>query len=184
MNGVLALLVVIALGVSWSVREIPNPDLPPARVLVADMETVYRAQRAGDLRIGTRVSEVADGIAALAVERPTGDRWVLAGTAGRDCYAMWWDEEGARRVRTVPSDLDCAPSSRLTAPDPDTFGRVAPTVDEDAPEAAWHAVLPEPVVNRTWYLPALIVLAGLGLSALVRITIALLTGDAPSASRR
>ncbi|HSK23489.1 MAG TPA: hypothetical protein VK906_09950 [Egicoccus sp.] len=183
-NAVVLLLVVVALGAAWTLREIPNPDLPPARALAADMETVYRAQRAGDLQIGTSVSDVADGIGAVAVARPAGDRWVLTGTAGHDCYAMWWGEAGERRVRTVPSDLECAPSGWLTESHPNAFERIGRAVDEDAPEAAWDEVMPEPFVLRTWYLPAFIVLAGLGLSALVRITIALLTGDAPSASRR
>ncbi|MFA9429114.1 hypothetical protein [Egicoccus sp. AB-alg2] len=183
-NGVLLLLVVAGLAFVWAVREIPNPALPPARELTTDMETVYRAQRAGDLRIDTEVSTVADGVEGVTIPRPDGDRWVLTGTAGRDCYALWWDEEGVRRVRTVPSDLDCAPSSWLTASHYSAYDRVGPAVEEDAPLAAWDAILPEPVTNRVWYLPALIVLAGIGLSALVRITIALLTGDAPSASRR
>lgn len=183
-NAAVLLLVVAALGVAWTLREIPNPDLPPARVLAADMEAVYRQQRAGEVPIGTSVIDVADGIAAVMVARPAGDRWVLTGTAGHDCYAMWWDEAGERRVRTVPSDLECTPSAWLTAPHPSAFERIGPAVDEDAAAAAWDAILPEPYVLRPWYLPAVVVLAGLGLSAVVRITIALLTGDAPAATRR
>ena len=45
-------------------------------------------------------------------------------------------------------------------------------------------MLPDPQKLRTWFLPAVIVGAGVGLMALVRMSIALLTGDAPSATRR
>lgn len=184
LNGMVLAVVVALLVASWLVRETANADLPAARALTTDLETLYRAQRAGDLVIGRQTGEVTAGVEGLSVETDAGPRWVLTGRAGGDCYVLWWDADGLRRVGTLPSDRVCTASSRAISSHPNAYDRMGPAVPEDVPVAAWASVLPEPVVLRTWYLPSLILLGFVGLSALVRITIALLTGDSPRATRR
>jgi hypothetical protein len=183
-DGIVLLLVVIGLSVAWSVRLVPNEDLPPARVLTERFDAAYREIRAGETTVGAEPTEVADGILGASIPRGDEPRWVLTGEAGSDCYSMWWDEAGTRRVRTVPSTMACEPASALTSPRPETFDRIGQAVGEDAPSAAWGRVLPDPWTYRLWFLPAVIIGAGLGLSAAVRMTIALLTDNAPSAVRR
>jgi hypothetical protein len=183
-DGIVLLLVVVGLAVAWSLRLTPNEDLPLAREVTARIDVAYAETRAGDLELGTDPVPIAEGI--LGARVTTGDtaRWVVTGQAGRDCYAMWWDEEGTRRVRVVPSTLPCEPASQLTSPRPETFDRIGRATAADEPTSGWELVLPEPFNYRVWFLPAIIVGAGIGLSALVRMTIALLTGNAPSAVRR
>jgi hypothetical protein len=183
-DGIVLVVVVIVLAVAWTFRQVPNDDLPVATELSERMEATYRAIRAGEVSVGTEPSEVADGIGALVYERAGEQRWVLAAEAGSECYSMWWDETGTRRVRVVPSTLACEPASDLTSPRPETWDRVGQAVPEDRPTASWALILPEPWTYRVWFLPAVIVGIGIGLSAAVRMTIALLTDNAPSAVRR
>lgn len=183
-DGAIALVAALVLVLIWPVRQIANPDLPLAQELTAQMDATFRAVRAGELDLPTSPAEVAPGIRGLLLERPFGDRWVLAGEAGSDCYAMWWDAEGLRRARTVPSGRACEPASELTSSLRDSFDRAGRAVAEADAASPWELVLPAPFVLRRWFLPAVIVAAAIGLSALVRMSIALLTGDTPAATRR
>jgi hypothetical protein len=182
-DGIVVLLVLVGLGVTWSVREVPNEDLPPALELTRRFDEVFRAVRAGDVVLET-VRPVAPGIEGGLFERSTrGDRWVLTGEAGGECYVLWWDEAGVQRVRVLSAALPCEPSTDAMSARPGTFDRTGRAVEESE-TAAWGDVLPQPTILRIWFLPVLIVGGGLGLAALVRMTIAVLTGDAPSATRR
>jgi hypothetical protein len=182
-DGAVLLLLVLVLGLAWTVRETPNADLPPARDLTGRMDDVFRLARSGQLDIGTTPRVVAPGIQGGLFERRTrSDRWVLTGESGSDCYVLWWDDEGVRRTRVLSSALPCEPSTGTMAPG--SFERLGRAVDEAAPTAAWTDVLPEAVQLRAWFLPVLIVGGGLALAALVRMIIALMVGDAPSTVRR
>jgi hypothetical protein len=182
-DGVLVLVTVIGVAIAWSVRLVPNEDHPRALEVTERIDSAYREIRAGEAELGTTPTQVAPGIEGLRFERGGEQRWVLTGEAAQ-CYAMWWDETGTRRVRTVPSTLDCSPASELTSPRPNTYDRIGRATAEGEPTASWELVLPDPVRHRFWFLPALVVGGGIGLSALVRMSIALLTDNAPSASRR
>lgn len=185
-DGIVVVLAVVGLGASWAVREVPNEDFPVAVELVQRLDTTFRDVRAGELDVGIAPEVLADGIMGARFESATlEDRWMLTDEAGSDCYVLWWDSEGVRRVRTLPSGSTCEPSATAMSPDPSTFGRIGRAVDEEgAGIGQWRDVLPAPVRLRYWFLPALIVGGGIGLAALVRVSIALLTGDAPSATRR
>jgi hypothetical protein len=183
-DGIVLLLVVVGLSVAWALRLTPTPELPAAREVTARIDVAYEAVRAGTLELGTEPERIAEGIVGARVTTGDTARWVVTGQAGRECYAMWWDEDGTRRVRAVPSTLPCEPASQLTSPRPDTFDRIGRATPADEPTSGWDLVLPEPFSYRVWFLPAIIIGGGIGLSALVRITIALLTGNAPSAVRR
>ncbi|WP_052666786.1 hypothetical protein [Nitriliruptor alkaliphilus] len=184
-DAIVVLIVAAGLAFTWSVREVPNEDHPAAVDLAERLDETFRAVRAGDLDVDDTPAAVAPGVTGARLERVTeGDRWVLTGEAGSDCYVLWWDTDGIRRVRVLSATLPCEPSTTAMSPSPATFDRTGRAVDEDAPTAAWNDVLPDPIRFRFWFIPAMLVGAALGLSALVRMSIALLTGDAPSATRR
>jgi hypothetical protein len=183
-DGAVLVVTLVALSLLWPQRLVPNADLPLAEDVTAEMDATYRAVRAGDLDLTDEVAEVADGIAGVRFERAGGDRWMLTGRAGADCYALWWDDAGTRRARTVPTTFACEPASDLSSPRPETFDRIGQATREDADRDPWRNVLPDPWRYRMWFLPAVIIWAGIALSAAVRMTIALLIDNAPSAVRR
>ncbi len=185
-NGIVAVLVAASLWAAWEVREVPDPARPPAVELTSHLDDLYRRVRDGDVVLGTDVEEVAPGILGARFPRTTAsDRWVLTGEVGGACYALWWDAEGVRRTRTLRQGDPCVPSVDAMSPRPGTYDRIGRTVvdDPDAP-SAWEGVVPDPVRLRLWYLPWMIVGGGLLLSALVRMSIALITGAPPSTMRR
>lgn len=184
-DGIVVLVVAVGLALTWAVREIPNEEHAAAVDLTERLDETFRAVRAGDLAVDTSPTDVAPGVVGARFERVTaGDRWVLTGEVASDCYVLWWDDDGVRRVRVLSSALPCEPSTTAMSPSPNTFDRAGRAVDESAPSAAWDDVLPDPIRFRFWFIPAMLLGAAIGLSALVRMSIALLTGDAPSATRR
>jgi hypothetical protein len=184
-DGIVLLLVVVGLGLTWVVREVPNEEYPPALGMSQRLDDTYRAVRSGDLDIGIGPETVAPGITGARFERRTlADRWVLTGQVGSDCYVLWWNTDGVRTTLSLPYWVPCRPSVDAMSSRPGTYERIGRSVDETAATAAWEEVLPEVVRLRRWFFAALILGGGIGLGALVRITIALLTGDAPSATRR
>lgn len=183
-DGIVLLLVVVALGVTWVVREVPNEEYPPALEMAQRLDATFRAVRAGELDVGTEPETVAPGLTAARFERRTlDDRWVLTGQVGSDCYVLWW-KDGVRTTLSLPYWAPCEPSVDAMSSRPGTYERIGRSLDETAGTEAWEGVLPEVVRLRGWFFAALILGGGIGLGALVRITIALLTGDAPSATRR
>jgi hypothetical protein len=80
--------------------------------------------------------------------------------------------------------MPCEPTTDAMSPRPESYDRVGPVLREPDAVNTWAGILPDPVQLHAWFLPVVIVAGGLGLAALVRMSIALLTGDAPSASRR
>lgn len=185
-NGLVAVLVAASLWAAWAVREVPDPARPPAVELTTRMDQLYRQVRSGEVALGTDATEVDPGVIGARFPRTTAsDRWVLAGQLGDTCYVLWWDEEGVRRTRTLRQGDPCEPSVDAMSPRPGTYDRIGRTVvaDPDAP-SAWEGVVPDPVRLRLWYLPWMIVGGGVMLSALVRMSIALITGAPPSTLRR
>jgi hypothetical protein len=176
-------LVVAGLAALWPSRLVANEDLPPAEALADRFDAAYARIRAG-ASIGTTPTEIEPGIEAIRWDRGGQQRWAMTGEAGSDCYALWWDEDGVRRARTLPSTMPCAPSSTVSSPRPEHFERIGRALRDTSGGYDWAPLLPDPYRYRLWFLPALIVLGGIGLSAAVRMTIAVLTGDAPSATRR
>ncbi|HKJ54454.1 MAG TPA: hypothetical protein VJ978_00565 [Nitriliruptoraceae bacterium] len=165
---VVATIVVIA----GSVRFTPNEALPPAQELTGSMDAVYRDVRSNDLQLPQDDTMVAPNVLGARV----GDgRWSLAGQVDDDCYAMWWDDSGLRRVRLVPVTVACTPAngaddSRLT------IAAVAPAAPESAATANWDSLWPDATRVKAWWLPLLFVAGALILSAGVRIVVMLVTG--------
>ncbi len=183
-DAIILLVAVIALTVNSVTGEIDNPDRPPAVALTARLEQLYRDVRAGDITLPPVAATVATGIRGVRYDRgEAGLRWMVAGEAGRDCYLLWWDEAGVRRVRTLPPTEPCEPSTDALSSRPGSFGRIGQAAGEDEPTAAWETVLPAARRHRVWFVPVWIIGIGVGLSALVRISIALITGRPPSAVR-
>lgn len=181
-DGAILAVAVAVLVVTVLVREIPNEAYPEGVALTAQMDVVYTEVRAGARTLTESPESVADEVIGAKLDGV--DRWMLTGQTAGDCYVLWWDVEGVRRVRTAPSHLDCEPSRTLTSPRAETYQRIGRAVDEEAPSSAWETVLPDPVRLRIWSLPVMIFGGAVALGALVRISIALLTGLPPSAVRR
>jgi hypothetical protein len=182
-DGIILLLVSVALLVAWQFRLTPNEDRPPAVELTQRFDALFLELR-DDRGLGTTPTEVAPGIEGGSFEVSGRSRWVLTGSAGSDCYALWWDEDGVRRGRTLPSDLPCEPSRTATSPLPQHFDRIGRSVDDPAAAYQWEPILPDPVRYRLWFFPVLIVGAGVGLATASRMVIALMIDNAPSAVRR
>ncbi len=184
-DGALAVVVAASVWGAWVVREIPDPSRPPAVELTARLDETFRLARAGELELNTTPREVAAGIVGARFPRTTAqDRWVLTGASGATCYVLWWDEDGARRTRTLPQGEPCEPSTEAMSPRPQSYDRIGlEVVDDTAAPSSWEGVVPDPVRLRWWFIPWVIVGGGIVLSALVRISIALLTGAPPSATR-
>lgn len=185
-DGLVALVLVTSLWGAWLVREQADPTHPPAVALTQQLDALYRDVRAGVLDLDTQPRTVAPGVVGARFPRVTADdRWVLTGSSGGACYVLWWDEAGARRTRTLPSGYACEPTTEAMSPRPGSYARIGlEVVSDPAAPSAWTGVVPDPVRLRWWYLPWMIVGGGLLLSALVRVSIALLTGAPPSATRR
>lgn len=184
-DAIILVVAIVGLAVTWALREVPNEQFPRVAAATAQLDAAYAAIRAGDVEVGPTAEVIDGGVSAIRVERDGGDRWVATTAAGDVCYSLWWDEEGQRRTRTVPSTLPCEASSWLTTTHPTAYDRLG----RGGPEAAtgqdvWEGTRPDPIRYRLWFLPALILGGGVGLAALVRMSIALLTGDAPRNVRR
>lgn len=180
------MLLVVTLWGAWVVREYPDPARAPALEMVDRLDATFRAVRADELELDTTPSEAGDGIVGARFPRVRlEDRWVLTGASGASCYVLWWDEDGARRTRTLPRGDPCVPSTEAMSPRPGTWDRIGDRVVTDPAEpSAWDGVVPDPVRLRWWYLPWTILGGGLLVAALVRISIALLTGAPPAMTRR
>ncbi len=164
---VTALVVVVA----GSLRFTPNEKFPPAQDLTASMDAVYDQQRAGDLVLESAARIVTPGVTGARID----DRFAVAGELDNVCYAMWWDESGVRRVRTIPQTVECSPAngasdSKLTV------AQVAPAAPASASMANWEPLWPDATRVRVWWLPLMIVAAALILSAFVRVVVMLVTG--------
>jgi hypothetical protein len=182
-DGTVLVAVCLVLAVLWPFRLVDNPDRPLALELTANMDAIFFEVRdGGDLP--AEATEVAPGIQGARVQVGQRDRWVLTGQAGIDCYSLWWDADGVRRGRTLPQTVTCEPVTTATSTRPEHLDRS--TSAERDPQAAfeWGPVLPDAQLFRGWFLPLVLVGGGIALAALVRISIALLTDNAPSAVRR
>jgi hypothetical protein len=182
-DGILLLVVSAALLASWPFRLVANEDRPPAEALTERLDALFQEVREGR-EVPTDPTELAPGIQGARLEVGAAARWVLAGEAGSDCYVLWWDESGVRRGRTLPSAMACEPTTTATSPRPQHFDRIGRAVDDPDGPYEWSRILPDPIRYRFWFMPAIIVGTGVALTAAARMVIALLTGNAPSASRR
>jgi hypothetical protein len=182
-DGILLLLVSVALLVAWQFRLTPNEDRPPAVELSQRFDTLF-VELWDDPPFGSAPTEVAPGIEGGRFAVSARPRWVLTGRAGSDCYALWWDEDGVRRGRTLPRSMPCEPSRTATSPLPQHFDRIGRAVDDPAAPYLWGPILPDPLRYRFWFFPALIVGAGVGVATATRMVIAILIDNTPSAVRR
>jgi hypothetical protein len=176
----LAVLVVLAgaLAVVWAMRFVPNEDHPAALEAVAALDARFADWRAGELTLDEEPTDLGDGVAGARHPRSVGsDRWVLVAPGGTRCYALWWDDAGVRRARTLAVGLPCAPTTEVTSQrivdiDQAAQARMDPTAPFD-----WSALIPDPERFRVWFLPAMILGLALVLSVLVRASIILITRD-------
>jgi hypothetical protein len=180
---VVLVVVCVGLTVAWPLRLMDNPELPSAVELTARMDEVFFGTRDGD-ELPTEADEVAAGIRGARVEVGGRTRWVLAGRAGIDCYVLWWDDDGVRRGRTLQATVPCEPSTTATSTRPEHVDRTTSAERDIDADYDWGPVLPDAVLFRVWFLPSVLLAGAVGLGALVRISIVLLTGKAPSELQR
>jgi hypothetical protein len=176
----LAVLAVLAgvLAVVWAIRFVPNEDHPAALEAVAALDARFADWRGGDLSLDEEPTELGDGVVGARLTRAVGsDRWVLVAPGGSRCYALWWDDAGVRRARTLAVGLPCAPTAEVTSQRLVDIDQAAQAQMDPTSPLDWSALIPAPERFRVWFLPAMILGLALGLSVLVRASIVLITHD-------
>jgi hypothetical protein len=156
----LAVVIALLAVVGWQ-RVGPSPDRKAAEALVARLDSIYRSIdgvsidefRAPDIR-GARVS-LADG------EQLS----VLVGRAGEACYVLYWSPTRQRtaRVLDVSHGVPCDAGVAIGLWN----------LDWRQAQSEWDPILPSQVEERVWFLPAVALLSGVGLSLLWRFIVAL-----------
>ncbi len=178
LHGVVLAVLAGVLAVVWSVRFVPNEDHPAALEAVAALDARFADWRADELTLDEEPTELGDGVVGARHARSIGsDRWVLVAPGGTRCYALWWDDAGVRRARTLAVGLPCEPTAEVTSQrlvdiDQAAQARLDPTAPFD-----WSPLIPDAERFRLWFLPAMIVGLALILSVLVRASIVLITHD-------
>lgn len=139
--------------------DVPNADYPEARALADRLDAAYRSVWDGDSSIETAAG--AEGL--LVYEFPAGDRTISVithaqPTAAGICYGLRLGGGfGSQAVRFLPTD-GCVPQSRWE------FDAVG----------GWADVLGTERRTSVWFVPALIVLFGLGVALVTDIILKLL----------
>lgn len=174
-----ALLVVSAvLGVVWALRFVPNEDHPAGLAATAALDARFETWRAGELELDEEPTDLGDGVVGARLPRPVGsDRWVLVRPGGTRCYALWWDDAGVRRGRTLAVGMTCEPTAEVTSQRLVDIDRAAQARMDPTAPFDWSEVIPDPERFRLWFLPAMIAGLTLGLSILVRASIIMITND-------
>ena len=158
----LAVVVVLIAVVGWQ-RVGPSPDRRAAETVVARLDDAYQAITSKGASIddftgpdvrGSRIS-LADGE----------DLSVLVGQTGGNCYVLYWSSSRRRTARVldvshgVPCDAGVAVGLW--------------NLDWRQASSSWDSVLPSATEERAWFLPAVVILAGVGLALLWRFIAAL-----------
>lgn len=178
-HGIALVLVLVATWLVYVTREVPDPRYADGVLLAEQMDAAFRAVADGDLELPEEPVQVSPRVRGATVT--VGDRrfGVLTGEAGGECYAHWWDAGLERRSRVLAAGIPCEPATIVTSIRPVHFTRLGPAVDD--PEAAygWEEVLREPIAERVWFLPAMVLGGGAALSIVTRIVTTLITGKPP-----
>jgi len=164
-----ALGIVIALSgeVGWA-RIGPSPDRAAAETLVARVDTAYRAieddAASADDFTGTSTDVRGAHVTLASGEELT----VLLGEAAKECYVLYWSPDRPRTtgVLDVSEGVPCDAGVAIRMWN----------LDWSQSGASWGSILPAETQERAWFLPAVAVLFGVGLSLLIRFMIVLLTG--------
>lgn len=157
--GLVAVIALIAV-VAWQ-RYGPNPEFQAAEELVTELDTAY-----GGI-VGGSASVVGFTGPAVRGERFVLDNGegldVLLGQSGTSCYVMYWSPTRELHMRALDmrNAVPCTARAVFDIWNPDW--KEAPT--------DWDPVLPPKTQERFWFLPAVAVLVGAGLSVLWRFIV-------------
>jgi len=139
--------------------DVPNADYPEARALADRVDAAYRSVWGGDVSI--EAAATAEGL--LVYDFPAGEGTISVithdqPTAAGTCYGLRLGGGfGSEAVRFLPTE-GCVPQSRWA------FDAVG----------GWDDVLGTERETSVWFVPALILLVGLGVALVTDITIKLL----------
>lgn len=164
-----AMTIVVA---AASFRTVPNEAFPAAQAFTARLGRVYDDVRSQDLEMATGPTEFQPDVMGARVSQ---SRWAVAGQVDGVCYAMWWDASGLRRIRVIPTTVECSPangandSARMIA-------RTAPAAHASSGDANWDALWPDETRIQLWWWPLVFVAGAIALSAFVRVVVRLVTG--------
>lgn len=184
--GLLLLVTLLLMLVTTSMRFTVNEGRAEAQALGGEMEAAYQA-----LRDGTATVADVDAHGALQashVTLGTGEELTaLVGTAGGECYALFWPPDGTRWARVLARSLPCEPGPHIAQPNERTWIRKAPPTTQHLALAPrifdWDAILPPATKQREWWLPATVALAAAALMLLTRASVIALTGTADAPDR-
>jgi hypothetical protein len=148
--------------VAWQRFGAP-PDLESARTRVAELDTAFDQIQSGEASIADFVGPNVSGEPVLL---ETGEKLdVLVGQVGGSCYVLYWSQTRTRaaRVLDVSHGVECDAETAVGIWNLDWIG--APS--------GWDRLLPSERQERAWFLPAIAVLVGVGLSLLWQFFVAL-----------
>jgi hypothetical protein len=158
----LAVVVMLLAVVGWQ-RVGPSPDRRAAEAVVARLDDAYQAIASKSASIDDFTGpEVRGSLISLTDGE---DLSVLVGQAGGTCYVLYWSPSRRQTARAldvshgVPCDAGVAVGLW--------------NLDWRQASSSWDSVLPSATEERVWFLPAVVVLAGVGLALLWRFIAAL-----------
>ena len=159
-------------------RENANPEYPDARAFADRMEESYRRVDAGIAEVtGFTVEEHGFTGAIMASSRGgvATEYRLLIGAHRGDCYLIRWVRFEVPFVARLLPRYECEPGPPAMSFAPSGYEAIAVNLYSGRP-LVWDAVLPPPVVLRTWFFPAALVLLGIAVWVLVGISLVALRG--------
>jgi hypothetical protein len=159
-------------------REKANPEYQPARAFADRMEEAYRRVDAGIAEAtGFTVDEHGFTGAIMASIRGgvEAEYRLLIGAHRGDCYLIRWVRFEVPFVARLLPRYECEPGPSAMSFAPSGFEAIAVNLYSGQP-LVWGAVLPSPVVLRTWFFPAALILLGIAVWVLVGISLVALRG--------
>ncbi len=174
-------VVVVLLAVAFAVRQVPDEAYGSGLSATAALDARFAAVRDGELELPETPGDLGDGIQGAQLELREGVAvWVLVRQDGDRCYGMHWDDALIRSGRTVASNRPCVAATFVASNRPTDFDRAGRFERDPGAVYDWTPVLPDPMRLRFWFLPAVIVLGGVALSMLVRLSVLAITREPPS----
>ena len=181
---ILGVAIVLA-GLAWAVRLVPDEAHASGLAATAALDTRFEAVRDDTLRLPQEPGDLGDQVEGAQRRMREGvDVHLLVRRDGARCYGLWWNADMVRNGRLVASNRPCAAETFVASNRVNDFDRAGPIEQDPAAAYDWSNVVPEPIRLRFWFIPGVILLGGVGLSMLVRLSILAITKEPPAHWRR
>jgi hypothetical protein len=159
-------------------REMDDPDHPPARQFADRMEAAFGSVDDGAAEAASFTVE-EDGFAGAVINVDIGEREadhnLLVGEHSGDCCVLRWVRFEVPFVARLLPRYECEPGSPAMSFDGARFEARAVNLFSDRP-LNWREVLPARVSLAPWFFPAMVVLLFLMLHQAVSLSLVFLRG--------